>query len=367
MNILTKAFSSMMSNKSVANTKSGKVRNVPRESEWSGIMMANQWGSNIIENPIVYRCVKLIAQNIASIPIRFESNERFWEKIISRPNIGQKINQLAQQIVSDMLMEGNAYLLNLDNGFYRVDPKCISDLNDEMGNVVGYVYQTKKGASKVLAEPDGRCKVLNIKYLSPTGQKLSPCKVIERSVRLYNSITEYNQALMDNMASFGGALVVKGRLRDEELQVLRQEIDAKKGPQKAGHTAILYGSEDMEVKWEPMRANVRDADYIEGQNFVAREIMQVFGVPPNLLGMSDVAYNNYEQSRFFFWQDTLRPLAMYIYEELQDWLSGIFEMPLKINLDFSTVPAFAGKTLDLLKVLGVDCLSVEERRAFLGL
>lgn len=356
MNILTKALSRMMKH-------TQKSSHVPM-SEWQGIVLSSKQ-LNITENPIVYRCIKLIAQNIASIPIKIECAEGL-ENYIAKPNNGQKLNQLLQEIITDMFIGGNAYLLKLDNipGFYRVDPRHISDLYDEFGNGIGYAYQTHKGIKKVLRE-NSRCNVLNIKYVSPSGQ--SPCKVIEKSVRLYNSITEYNQAVMDNMASFGGALVVKGTLRDDQLQALRAEVDTKTGSHRAGHTAILYGSDDMDIKWEPMRPNVRDADYVKGQNFVAREIMQAFGIPPNLLGMSDVAYNNYEQARFFFWQDTLRPLAIYIFDELQDWLSGVFESEIKIHLDFAGVPAFADKTRELLKVIGTDCLSNDEKRQLLSM
>ena len=336
------------------------------------ILLTGNKGS-ITENPIVYRCLRLISQNIASIGVKVECNEQeFWLSVMMKPNRHQKLNQMVQYSVSDLMIEGNAYLLNLDKkpGFYRIDPRHVSEIVDPMGNAIGYHYQTQKGLRKVFIDSEGCCEILKIKYVGPGNpnvHKLSPCKVVERAVRLYDSITDYNQAIMNNMASFGGALVVKGRLRDEQLQLLRQVIDARKGVHRAGHTAILHGSENMDIKWEPMKANARDADYVEGQSFVAKEIMQVFGVPPNLLGISDIAYNNYAQARFFFWQDTVRPLAIYIFEEIQDWLSQLFEMEIKLHLDFASIPAFAEKTQEWLRVFGSECLNNKEKRELMGL
>jgi len=312
------------------------------------IMYIPDYQNEIYQNPIVYRCIKLLTQNIGSIPIVVEIESKEDEHIkhaIEKPNSSEDMSQFMEKLIAHLMVDGNAYVLNIldldeNLSMYIVDPKNVSIQKNEFGSVIGYYYSTIKGRKYEGIDRDGKCKLLNLKYLNPFGTNESPCQVIRRTVNLYDSILKHNQALMDNAARFSGALIVNGRLDPHQKQELRAAVDSKVGPSKAGHIAILQG----DIKWEEMKANVRDADYTDGQIAVVRTIASVFGVPPTMLGILDTGLNNYRESRLHFWEDTILPLARHIISALERWLNMYAYGQIKLKLDLSEIPAFADKT-----------------------
>lgn len=330
----------------------------------------SSYHNEISQNPVVYRCIKLIAQNIASIPIVFDGEVPDKVKmVLQRPNYNEDFGQMMERMVSSLLVDGNTYLLLTGHDeeeflVYTIDPKYVTSLTNESGAISGYSYTTAKGKRVELIDHGGRSKILHIKYLNPFGSEQSPCQVVAESVRLYNSITKHNQALMNNAARFSGALIVNGHMTDNQKQSLREEVDAKIGYRNAGHVAILQG----DIRWEEMKANVRDADYTSGQTFVAKEIMQVFGVPPTMLGIHETGFNHYKEARLHFWEDTLLPLARYILAALQKWLSCWAEQDLNLRLDLHDIPALADK-IDrrISSIAEISFLSDEQKRRICNL
>ena len=358
MNILTKALSRLRDNKSIESYS----------AKWPCVELSN-WYAEIVKNPIIYRCIKLISQNIASIPIMVDEDaDPFIKSALKRPNPSQDMHQLLQKIVSHMLVDGEVYLLHtMDDGeccIYAVEPQNVQQITNEFGLVTGYSYLTTKGQRVEKVQRDGYCKILHLKYANPFGTNESPCKVISNSVELYNAIVVHNQALMNHAARFSGALIVNGHMTQEQKQRLREEVDAKVGARNAGHVAILQG----DIRWEAMKANVRDADYTEGQSAVVRTITSIFGVPPIMLGIMDAGFNHYREARLHFWEDTLMPLAKDIVMSLERWLNYYTSSPLNLRLDLKDIPAFAEKTHKrLISLAAVDFLSNEEKRQMCGL
>jgi len=357
MNILKALFGKQPAHKSVGPPP---TRYMPQ------LMRTNHETSN--RNPIVYRCIKLIAQNIASIPIIPPENIKV-AKLLRQPNSTEEFSSLIEKVVSALFVHGRIYLLLREpEQLQLLYPYQVTEQFNELGLLCGYSYTTMKGTKFEPITPEGCCNVLAIKYNDPFNRSttpLSPCELINESVKLYNSITACNQAIMDNAARFSGALIINGNhINEYEIENIRKSLEEKTGYYQAGKTIILQGN----LKWEQMKINAADADYTKLQEFVAREIMQGLGVPAPMLGLNDTGFHHYKEARIHFWEDTLLPLARQIFGALSKWFSTHCKEEIRLQLNLKEVPAFADKVDNRIQIMAMsNFLTDEEKRNFCGL
>jgi hypothetical protein len=74
------------------------------------------------------------------------------------------------------------------------------------------------------------------------------------------------------------------------------------GPTKRGRPMIL----GQGMKAQPIQSSAKDAEWIMSQKMAQEAICAIFGVPLQLAGSQDRStYNNYQEARTSFWQDTM--------------------------------------------------------------
>ena len=317
------------------------------------------------KNPIVYRCIKLIAQNVASIPIITPENIKVAQ-ILRQSTNNEEFASVIEKVVSALFVHGRVYLLLREQAQLQIlYPHQVSERFNESGAICGYTYCSNKGSKFEPIGLDGCCNILPIRYNDPFNRNLSPCELIHQSVKLYNSITVCNQSIMDNSARFSGALIINGNhITEYEIESIRKSMDEKIGYSQAGKTIILQG----DLKWEQMKINAADADYTKIQEFVAREIMQGLGVPAPMLGFNDTGFHHYKEARIHFWEDTLLPLARHVFGTLSKWFSMHCQEEIQLKLNLREVPAFADKVDTRIQIIGSSTfLTNEEKREFCGL
>ncbi|MEM9677483.1 MAG: phage portal protein [Pseudomonadota bacterium] len=350
-------------------------------AHWSRPDYASLARVGFMQNPVVHRCVRLIAENTASIPLvltneRDELADHPLLKLLRRPNPMQSGREWVETLVGHLLVSGNAYLRRIDGmegpgELHLLRPDRVRVLTDREGWVSGYEYTT--GASKEVLKPDetGSMPVFHLAQFHPLDDVsgFPPLQAALMALDIHNAASRWNKGLLDNSARPSGALVYEakegGNLTGEQFDRLRAELeDGYTGAARAGRPLLLEGGLD----WKAMGYTPRDMDFVSARNAAARDIALTFGVPPMLLGIpGDNTYSNYQEANRAFVRQTLLPLANRIVDGLNHWLSPLYDDAPLLTVDHDRIDGLAGEREALWRRLNeVSFLTRAEKRQAIG-
>jgi len=293
-------------------------------------------------NAIANRCVRLICEAAASVPLKASILD--VQNLLDRPNPDQSGAELMEAFLGYLQVAGNAYLElaeleGVPRELFVLRPDRMRVLPGPRGWPDGWEYAV--GGRKVRYERDrasGRSSILHMRLFHPNDDYygFAPMQAAARALDLHNAGGEWAKALLDNAARPSGALVFsgtdgEGRLNDEQFDRLKSELtEAHTGPANAGRPLLLEGGLD----WKPMALSPADMDFTEARREAAREIALAFGVPPLLLGLpGDNTYANYKEANLAFWRQTITPLVGKAARSLSGWLRPWFGSDLEIGID----------------------------------
>jgi len=326
-------------------------------------------------NPVVYRCVRLIAEAAASVPLAvFEGAERRDDHVLAerlaRPNSEQSGPELFEQLYGHLQTSGNAYLEAVDDGpaeVYALRPDRVQVVPGANGWPAAYDYTVGARSRRLMRATDGFSPVLHLKLFNPVDDwyGASPLEAAAWAVDVHNASAAWNKALLDNQARPSGALVFgSGHMSQDQFQSLKDELDnSYAGVANAGRPMLLEGGLD----WKPMALSPHDLDHIEGKHAAAREIALAFGVPPQLLGIpGDNTYQNFREAQGAFWRQTIVPLVGKTAGAMTAWLA-VRHPQVTIRPDLDAVPGLAAEREALwARLEAATFLTPEERRRMAG-
>ena len=360
----------------IALTLSGRPQWTPRNYE----ALARE-GFN--RNPVAYRCVRLIAEAAASVPlVVFEAGRRSPNhplmRLLERPNPEQGLPDLLEAFFGGLQTAGNGYLeaVQDDQGqpfeLYALRSDRMKVVPGARGWPEAYDYSVGGRNVRLTRQADGWMPVLHLKLLNPLNDYygFSPLEAAAFAVDVHNASGAWNKALLDNAARPSGALVYGGgeggeRLTDDQFERLKAELtETHSGTAAAGRPLLLEGGLD----WKPMSLSPADMDFIDGKHAAAREIALAFGVPPPLLGIpGDSTYANFKEANSAFWRHAVVPLTERLARALTGWLGAQFAN-VRIGCDLDAVPALAPEREALwARLEAATFLTPEERRQMAGL
>ncbi|MEM7695014.1 MAG: phage portal protein [Pseudomonadota bacterium] len=330
------------------------------------------------KNPIVFRCVRMIAEAAASAPWLLYDGDAEVDRhpllaLLARPNPAQSGVALLETLYGHLMVAGNAYLeaVALDG----VPRELFALRPDRMTVVPGpdgwpQAFQYKAGSRTVEFLQVGDVPpVLHLSLFHPLNDHygFAPIEAAQTSLDIHNASGAWSKALLDNAARPSGALVYtgEGNLSDEQFERLKSELeDGYTGSRNAGKPMLLEGGLD----WKTMAMSPRDMDFIEAKNQAAREIALAFGVPPMLLGIpGDNTYANYREANRAFWRHTVLPMVNRTAQALSGWLSPAFGAALKLSFDADQIEALSEEREALwARVAAADFLTRDEKRLAVG-
>jgi HK97 family phage portal protein len=336
-------------------------------------------------NPVVHRCVRMIAEAAAGIPLAVTVDgapapDHPLARLLAAPNPDQTGHELMEAFHGYLQVAGNAYLLATTLGeapgaLHALRPDRTRVIPGPRGWPVGWVHGPPgAGGSTFLRDPaTGGSPVLHLKLFHPADDHygLSPLEAAAAAVDIHNAGGAWNKALIDNAARPSGALVFQGRdgtdrLTGEQFDRLKAELErVHTGPSGAGRPLLLEGGLD----WKPMSLTPADMDFQEARNGAAREIALAFGVPPMLLGIpGDNTYANYREANLAFWRQTVLPLVAKTARALTVWLGARYPDRPDIAPDLEAAPALQSEREALWSRLETaSFLTVAEKRRAAGL
>jgi len=360
----------------IALTLSGRPQWTPRNYE----ALARE---GFARNPVAYRCVRLIAEAAASVPlVVFEAGRRSPNhplmRLLERPNPEQGLPDLLEAFFGALQTAGNGYLeaVQDDQGqpfeLYALRSDRMKVVPGARGWPEAYDYSVGGRNVRLTRNGDGWMPVLHLKLLNPLNDYygFSPLEAAAFAVDVHNASGAWNKALLDNAARPSGALVYGGgeggeRLTDEQFERLKAELtETHSGTGAAGRPLLLEGGLD----WKPMSLSPADMDFIDGKHAAAREIALAFGVPPPLLGIpGDSTYANFKEANSAFWRHAVVPLTERLARALTGWLGAQFA-DVRIGCDLDAVPALAPEREALwARLEAATFLTPQERRQMAGL
>lgn len=306
----------------------------PGRAVWTPRDYASLAREGYARNPVVFRCVRLIAEQVANVPLlvregRTELDEHPMLALLNRPNPRQPGPAFLEAVTSHLLLAGNAYVeaVTLDGRIvelYALRPDRMRVVAGPEGWPAAYDYTV--GNQSVRFTQDGAVPpILHIALFHPVNDHygLAPLEAAQVSLDVLNAAANWNKALLDNSARPSGALVYApptgGTLSREQFDRLKEELELSfQGAGNAGRPLLLEGGLD----WKQLSLTPRDLDFVEAKNAAAREVALAFGVPPQLLGIKgDATYANYQEANKAFWRQTVLPLLGRLCRTFEHWLS----------------------------------------------
>jgi HK97 family phage portal protein len=335
-------------------------------------------------NPVAFRCVKLVAEAAAAVPVVVQDLGRRFEAhpaldLLAAPNPGQGGAALLESFYGHLLLSGDGYLEAAGTGVSGGPRELYVLRSDRMKVVPGadgwpVAYEYAVGARKhVFDMREARPPVLHVKSFHPQDDHygLSPLVAAASAVDVHNSASAWSKALLDNAARPSGAIVYRGadgqgQLGSDQYARLVEELETHhQGARNAGRPMLLEGGLD----WKPMGFSPSDMEFHRTKEAAARDVALAFGVPPMLLGLpGDNTYANYSEAHRAFYRLTVLPLVARTLAALSAWLPGFYGTAFQIKVDEDNVPALAEEREALWRrITAADFLSDGEKRALLGL
>ncbi|MGB7316733.1 MAG: phage portal protein [Planktotalea sp.] len=350
---------------------------------WSARDTVSLTRTGFAGNPVGFRAVKLIAEAAAAVPLVLQDSAQRYDShellaLLAAPNGAQGRVEFFEALFGQLLLSGDAYVeaVAAESGapfelhVLRSDRMRVVPGTDGWPVAYEYAVGARKARFDVSASVSPIC---HIKSFHPQDDHygLSPMQAAATALDVHNSASRWSKALLDNAARPSGAIVVRsadgqGTLGPEQFQRLQDEMEAyHQGAKNAGRPMLLEGGLD----WKPMGFSPSDMEFQKTKESAAREIAIAFGVPPMLLGIpGDATYANYQEANRAFYRQVVVPLAGKVAGKIGCWLAGYTSEAVELKPDLDQVAALAvERDAQWNRVASADFLSVDEKRALLGL
>ncbi|MCB8836105.1 phage portal protein [Aurantimonas sp. VKM B-3413] len=340
--------------------------------------------TGFMQNPVVYRSVRMIAETAAAIPMLLydgtaEIEDHPLIELLRRPNAATDGSGLVETLCGHLLLSGNAYLeagmlAGEIRALHALRPDRVRVVEDRDGWPEAYEYRVGGSVRRIAAEGQGDkpAPLLHVRLFHPLADIAGypPLAAAQTALDLHNAASRWNKSLLDNSARPSGALVYKpadgGNLAPDQFDRLKAELETGyAGSARAGRPMLLEGGLD----WKAMALSPKDMDFVEARNGAARDIALAFGVPPMLLGIpGDATYSNYTEANRALYRLTVLPLLNRLCGAIGDWLGGHYGLPrLQLRADLDRVDGLSAEREALwARVSGVDFLSRDEKRQAVG-
>ncbi len=348
---------------------------------WSSGDYATLAKVGYMRNPIVYRCVRMIAEGAASAELLlYQGGQEFDDhpvlKTLRRPNSRQSGKVFMETLFGHLLVSGNAYveMIALDGSpreLHALRPDRVKVLADQGGWPRGYEYSTGGKIARHMVDDQGNSPVLHLSLFHPLDDQYGfpPLQAALMALDVHNAASQWNKSLLDNSARPSGALIYSAKdgnnLSEDQFDRLKRELEeGYTGSQRAGRPLLLEGGLD----WKAMGYSPRDMDFMQAKNGAARDIALAFGIPPMLLGIpGDNTYSNYREANRAFWRQTVLPMLGRSLDAMSHWFSGHLGEDIRLHFDMDKIEGLSIERDGLWKrVNTATFLDDDEKREAVG-
>jgi len=285
----------------------------------------------------VVACIRVLSTTIAMLPYplykRLDNGGRepaydhpLYALLHDSPNNYQTAYEWRQQLITHVLLHGNAYSLIVRDGASGRITELLPftyPANMEVslvGNEPVYRYRLQNGSVSQHLQSE----VLHIRGMSSNG--LLGLATLDKSrdtIGLSLALQKFASKFFKNGANIGGALEHPATLSKDAADRLRAGWEkAYSGNNNAFKVAIL----EEGMKYSKFGATPEEAQALESRKFQTLEVSRIFGVPPHMIGdLERATFSNIEHQGIEFVTFCLMPWAKNIEQRTAKQLIDAYE------------------------------------------
>lgn len=304
----------------------------------------------------VFRAVNAISNAGSSVPFHVVDKEgtplpnHNISKLLKRPNPSIPRQELFSLYIQWLLLAGNAYSKKVKVGgrtteLWPISPdKAMPIIGDSW--ISGYALKGKSGSVKEKISIED---VLHFKLSNPADPTVG-ISVLEAAAKPVDTDVEqqsFNKTAMQNRGIMDGVFIFKD-LAQNQWETVREKIKEMFTGSKNARTPGIIGADANYVRTGMTPAEM---DFIESRKFNRDEILLIFGVPPQLVGVQESStFNNFQTSRRVFWEETVIPMLVKIKDSLNHSLDNELKDGEQIVYDLSNIPAMQDNLSERIKI-----------------
>ena len=300
----------------------------------------------------VFRCVDVIAQNQAGIPILLRkgldrrngkqiSDERLWKLLNFRTNTYERAWQFRYRLSVILLLARRGAFIEVIMGddnrpseLHLLPPGVTEPIPDSKTFVKG--YKITRSDYQIDELPADRVIWLRLKpHPTDPYAQMTPLTAAGIDVDTDYLARVFNRNFLSNDGRPGMLITVDGGpagLNPEDMEELKMRFGG--GPTRAGQTTVIEGTG---INAQDMAANPRDVQWGELLASSKERLLLAFGVPESVMGnASGRTFDNADAERENFWLDTMVPHCDNIASSL-DPLTGDIDDDTVFGHDFDQV------------------------------
>jgi HK97 family phage portal protein len=314
---------------------------------------------------VVYGCVQLIADSIATLPLDVLDNGTpidppAW---LENPAPLDRIDFI-NAITTSLLLEGNAFV-----AVGRNTRGAVASLDPIAPHRVDVEIEGSKPSFSIDGQP-APMEILMIRGLMMPGRVrgLSPVEYARQSIGLGLGAQEQAERFYRQGAVVPGIIHSKSDLSPDQMREVRDQwLSAHGGSNRAHLPVVLSG----DTSWQSITMTAEQAQFLESRQFAASEIASMmFLVDPSEFGLSvtsgTLTYQNLEQRGVHLVRRTLLRWIIRIERGLGALLPPSQILKFNVNGiqrgDLSTRYASYEAAARINGLLGAPLLSVQEMR-----
>ena len=308
----------------------------------------------------VFRAVNIISSGLATLKIEYKRKDRAkgYFKIDNgkagsklnyllsvRPNSRLNAYEFKKNLVSQILIQGNAYVLPVKNILGEVEALYLLTPGSVAHDVYSNTYQIADPVNMISTVVSAD-EILHFKNVSSDGGYTGLSTVSYAALTLGIAATSDNETLKRFATGGRFKAILKnntstkgwGEYQDEQLKAHGEDLQE----------AISRGDDILAVKGDvevsPLSMSSADMQFLESRKFTIREIARFFNVPPSkLMDDTNSNYKTAELSNVDFYSEALKPLVEAIISEFSAKLLNEWNFQeYKFRFDLSSI-----YTLDL--------------------
>lgn len=295
-----------------------------QDSNWSSI--TNWSGEQVSETTAlqvsaVMACVGLIADSVASLPIRAvraigERNEAVpLPALLSSPSTSLSIYELVHQTVTSLALYGNAYLFvdRARNG----DPIGLTPIHPNNMEVTasGDSHSRIYSVSGTVVPTDN---IVHIRWWTPPQALLglSPVQEQKTTIGLAMAMERHLAQWYSDGSIPSAVLETDGDLTVNQAKTLQETWHTQHNRRR--RPAVLTGG----MRWKAITSSAADMELNASREMQTAQICRIFRVPAYLVGArgDSTTYSNAEMSGQFFVTYTLLPWIRRVEDALSSLL-----------------------------------------------
>ena len=313
-------------------------RSIPEPLRYTGTGVLPNWSaeavteSSVLEISAVLSCVSLLADSVASLPIKMIDKTGVRPKPVPLPEFlldpapTVTAYEFVHMIVSSLALHGNAYAYIDYVGGTRGMPRAITPLHPDNVNVT--IVNSQRDYYVVGAQIPFD-NMMHLRWFTPPQhpEGLSPIHQQRSTFGLSLAMDRFLGQYYGEGGTPSSVLEVDGDLSIEAAKVLQATWEAQN--RKRRRPAVLSGG----VKWRPISASAADMEFNESREAQINEIARIFRVPAHMINAKSASqtYTNTEQAGLQFVTYTLLPWL----RRVESALTSLVPTGMEIRFDTS--------------------------------